>query len=152
MRLFSLCLMILTVVYGCDLNRPDQGLLVKPLHPYYSYIPEGTTKIKIVYFWVDEFKYDSAQVNTLVDFAKNKFLDSSVSQEYAIHFYKKSNEINDNFESKEGDLIDWHKKDLILKVSIRDAGIKQIYKYKDGILLNTSSDAEIISIKPTHKN
>ncbi|MCA0396554.1 MAG: hypothetical protein LCH51_04065 [Bacteroidetes bacterium] len=149
MQTISFYLIALILIYGCDSNIQRKKLEIKPLHPYYTYIPEGTTKIKVVYFWVDGFNNDSSQVNSLVDYAKNKFIDSSILQEYSIRFYRHSDEINNNFKSREGDLIEWHKKDLILDASFVNGTIQYAFRYKDGVLLDNTSDVEIISIKPT---
>ena len=61
------------------------------------------------------------------------------------------NPINEKFQSQEGDYIDWHHDDLILKVRVNNGEMGTVNRYYKGRLLN-KSDAEVISIEPVIGN
>jgi hypothetical protein len=143
--------LVLIFLFSCDNVLTNDSLKVKPLHPYFLYRPEGTNELKLMYYFVEGFNYRSSQIDSLIQFSQVNFIDSSRYQMYQVVFYKKSNEINEKFQSQEGDYIDWHHDDLILEVRVNYGEMGTVNRYYKGRLLN-KSDAEVISIEPVIGN
>jgi hypothetical protein len=110
-------LTIMAVTQSCSSKK----MRIIPLYPYQQVhtnankgAGKGKEKSLFKYFFVENWTpHDSGKVRELKNFAVAQ-LDSNYSRyyQYEIHFYKRTEVLNEKFDSTSKDEIAWHQKDV----------------------------------------
>lgn len=120
-------------------------LKILPLSPYVTEINDTiidgseTKKVKFKYYFVENYDYgDSSNNKEILDFVA-KHLDKNYKEygQYEIHFFKKTQILNEKFVDNESEELAWHYYQDVLYVFLWFSG-KLIFshKYHDGKCLN----------------